>query len=227
MAIEFSCPSCNQLLRVPDESAGKNAKCPKCSTIVQIPASGAPPLPSSNWAPQPPAQAPKPNPFSETASANPYATPTAASFQPFEQRRPGAKVMAPAIALLIVGLLGVAVSLFNVGFAFVRQPQVDPNAPEFIQAMQRGVTGPVAAAIQGMFVLVNLIIIGGALQMLRFRSWGLALAASILAMVNFGSCCCGLGLPVGIWSLVVLASSDVKAAFLAAAVPAVRDRPFG
>src|SRR2546425_12640500 len=87
MAIEFSCPSCNQLLRVPDESAGKNAKCPKCSTVVQIPAGAAKqPLPSSDRPPSGTSQPAKPNPFSETVSANPYATPTAASFQPADPR---------------------------------------------------------------------------------------------------------------------------------------------
>src|SRR5437870_2934453 len=117
MAIEFSCPTCSQLLRVPDESAGKNAKCPKCSTVVQIPAvSAMQPQAPANWPPPEVGQPAKPNPFSETVSANPYATPTAAFFQPSDQRRPGIKVTAPAVALLIVGVLGLAVSLFNVGF---------------------------------------------------------------------------------------------------------------
>ena len=30
MAIEFRCSQCSQLLRVPDDRAGKNARCPKC-----------------------------------------------------------------------------------------------------------------------------------------------------------------------------------------------------
>ena len=51
MTIEFRCSQCNQLLRVPDTSAGKNARCPKCQALMQVP-SGAgfaappPPLPS-------------------------------------------------------------------------------------------------------------------------------------------------------------------------------------
>lgn len=50
MTIEFRCSQCNQLLRVPDTSAGKNARCPKCSALMQVPSSegfgaAAPPPP--------------------------------------------------------------------------------------------------------------------------------------------------------------------------------------
>ena len=37
MPIEFQCSGCNQTLRVPDDSAGKQAKCPKCDAIVPVP----------------------------------------------------------------------------------------------------------------------------------------------------------------------------------------------
>jgi len=40
MAIEFRCSQCNQLLRVSDASAGKNARCPKCQTLMTVPAAG-------------------------------------------------------------------------------------------------------------------------------------------------------------------------------------------
>ena len=41
MTIEFRCSQCNQLLRVPDTSAGKNARCPKCSALMQVPSGGS------------------------------------------------------------------------------------------------------------------------------------------------------------------------------------------
>ena len=37
----------------------------------------------------------------------------------------------------------------------------------------------------------------------------LGVAGSVLAILNIGSCCCVLGLPVGIWSLTVLMSPDI------------------
>jgi DNA-directed RNA polymerase subunit RPC12/RpoP len=37
MSIEFRCSQCSQLLRVPDNSAGKNARCPKCQALMVVP----------------------------------------------------------------------------------------------------------------------------------------------------------------------------------------------
>ena len=48
---------------------------------------------------------------------------------------------------------------------------------------------------------------------LLFAVGALGIAASIVAMINFGNCCCLLGIPIGIWSLVILMQPDVKAAF--------------
>ena len=52
----------------------------------------------------------------------------------------------------------------------------------------------------------------GAVKMLQGRSWGLAMAASVIAMLPVDCCCC-LGLPIGIWGLVALTRADVKQAF--------------
>ena len=37
MAIEFHCPYCTAVMRVPDEFASKQGRCPKCDTIVIVP----------------------------------------------------------------------------------------------------------------------------------------------------------------------------------------------
>ncbi len=149
-------------------------------------------------------------------SANPYASPAFAPFQsPDPRDQVKGRVLAPAIALIVVGVVGLVVSLFNFGFSFT-DPVIDPNAPEFIQGLQAGATGPVVAVVQGIFCLVNLFLIGGGIQMSRIRTRGIALAASILAMINFGTCCCLVGLPVGIWSVVILLQPEVKAAFAVA-----------
>ena len=42
MAIEFHCPSCQQLFRTPDQSAGKKGKCPHCGSVFAIPAAAGP-----------------------------------------------------------------------------------------------------------------------------------------------------------------------------------------
>ena len=154
----------------------------------------------------------QPNPFGQT---NPYASPMfgAAPNQNLIQAVKG-KVMPPAIFLLVVGVIGLGFSIFNVVWALVAGPPViDPNAPELMKQIQQGGVGPFAAIMQIVFVAVNVVIILGAVQMLRFKTRPLAIAASILAMVNAGTCCCIIGLPVGIWSLVILMAKDVNAAF--------------
>jgi hypothetical protein len=50
-------------------------------------------------------------------------------------------------------------------------------------------------------------------KMKRLESYGLAMTAAIIVMVPYVSPCCILGLPFGIWALVVLCDSSVKAAF--------------
>ncbi|HUY91620.1 MAG TPA: DUF4190 domain-containing protein [Pirellulales bacterium] len=47
MPIEIACPQCQQMLRVPDEAAGKKARCPACQTIVDVPITAVEILPES------------------------------------------------------------------------------------------------------------------------------------------------------------------------------------
>lgn len=89
MPIEFRCHQCGKLLRVGDETAGKQAKCPSCGSIQAIPAaSPAPEMPSA-----PPLARPASNPFGappnagfggspEFQSDNPYASPPSPMLPP-------------------------------------------------------------------------------------------------------------------------------------------------
>ena len=72
MPISFRCEKCDQLLRVPDDAAGKKAKCPSCSEVASVPMeSTEPPQPA---APMPPPSAG--DAFRDPSPANPYSTPT-------------------------------------------------------------------------------------------------------------------------------------------------------
>ncbi len=68
-----------------------------------------------------------------------------------------------------------------------------------------------------LLVLVNLftslIILIGALQMRNLKSYSLALGTAILSTIPFCSPMVWLGIPFGIWSLVVLADRDVRGSF--------------
>ena len=50
-------------------------------------------------------------------------------------------------------------------------------------------------------------------QMKALENYPLALTASILAIIPCLSPCCLVGLPIGIWAIVVLSKPEVKAAF--------------
>ena len=61
-------------------------------------------------------------------------------------------------------------------------PVVNPNDPPFVQQVAQGTHGPLASGMQGILAIVAIITIVGSIQMLRQKTWGLALTASILAL---------------------------------------------
>jgi hypothetical protein len=79
--------------------------------------------------------------------------------------------------------------------------------------MQTSGFGPGAAVFHALFIVVNLVIIVAAIQMMRRRWYAFAVVGAILSMVDLGTFCCVLGLPFGIWSLIVLLLPDVREAF--------------
>lgn len=155
-------------------------------------------------------------------TTNPYDAPEMASGS-----NASGKVNAPAIGLIIAGAINVLATLLGVvnnlrammgGVAADLQPQqadalqdagFDPA--QLMQMMQGfGAVGLVLNVIQ---LLAAGVIIMGALKMKNLESFGLAMTAAILAMIPCISSCCLVGLPIGIWAIVVLNSADVKAAF--------------
>lgn len=228
--IEITCPHCQQRLRVPGSTAGMRIHCPDCAGVIEVPArtgiSEEPPKPWST-----PAAAPadtdissEPSkPWSRPADMEDEDRPSRRSrdddddFADVRRRRSadaGGAVIAPAICMLIVALIGFGLSVFNVVAAVATAPPpVDPNAPPFLQEIMKGTHGVQAAVIQSVFAMLYAITILGSVQMMRRKTWGLALTVSIFSMINFASCCCILGLPFGIWSLITLVNPEVKDSF--------------
>ena len=62
-------------------------------------------------------------------------------------------------------------------------------------------------------ILVCIFIFYSALKMKKLENYGLCMGASIVAMIPCISPCCLIGLPIGIWALVVLNKPEVKASF--------------
>ena len=61
--------------------------------------------------------------------------------------------------------------------------------------------------------LISPLVIYGGARMYAAKSYAMARLAAILALIPVTSCCFVLGIPVGIWSLIVLRRPEVKAAF--------------
>jgi hypothetical protein len=118
-----------------------------------------------------------------------------------------------------VSLLGLFADLYNV-WAWRTAPEAQTQKlEEFFQALhwqlpldkERTPTSMVRSHV--VFAALCLVIIVIAMLMMRLRSYPLAIIGSLLPMINLGSSCCCLGLPVGIWTLVVLLRPAVRDAF--------------
>jgi hypothetical protein len=79
-----------------------------------------------------------------------------------------------------------------------------------MQYMSGGVG--IVSAIIGL--AVSGFIIWASMQMKQLHKWTMAVAASIVAMIPCIGPCCIIGLPIGIWSVVVLMKPEVKSAFV-------------
>jgi hypothetical protein len=74
--------------------------------------------------------------------------------------------------------------------------------------------GGSAAIVTSIFGIVGCgIIIAGSASMLSMRYYPLGFIAAVLTMIPGTSACCLLGLPLGIWTIVVLLRPEVRAAF--------------
>ncbi len=130
----------------------------------------------------------------------------------------------PAILLIILGALGL---LFTVMGPFLKATMMETMLQFFekmnvpLNADQRSQMEAAKTAGLGLGdlfslvlgLVVNSVILVGGLKMMKLQSWGLALASAILVMLPCGSCCCFIGLPIGIWAVVQLNKPEVKSAF--------------
>jgi hypothetical protein len=121
------------------------------------------------------------------------------------------RVNGPAIGLIITAVLGflvqLAALLINVlGISFGSMSRRG-------DAWMNMFSGTIGIASSIITMLIAGLILFGALKMKKLESYGWAITASILALAPCLSPCCLVGLPIGIWALVVLSKAEVKSAF--------------
>lgn len=117
----------------------------------------------------------------------------------------------PAIALMVTAGIGAAFQVLGLGLnllgagmgALARGGEGMPNM----------LSGGFGAVINVLGLIMAVVVFMGASKMKNAESYGFAMAAAIIAMIPCVSPCCLLGLPLGIWALIVLLKPEVKAAF--------------
>lgn len=125
------------------------------------------------------------------------------------------QVRFPAIGLIVVGVINGLAGVLTLLSGLMRLAGVMAEKAPTDEAERLGYyVGTGFGYGLGFFSLVLApVIIYGAVKMLGGEKIGLAKTAAILAVVPLSSCCFVLGIPFGIWALVVLRKPEVKAAF--------------
>lgn len=125
-----------------------------------------------------------------------------------------------AICLIVFGALMALLGVVNVitqAASGGQTQQLPAEAPEWMKQAMKWQTDMPAAVQYGMAALSLLIfalVILGGVKMLQLRARGLVMTAAILAMIPcFTSCCCVLGLPLGIWVIVLINKPEVRNQF--------------
>jgi hypothetical protein len=210
------CPSCNFQLRLPPDLYGREVECPQCHTRFTAPVPRA--APAGEVPP----------------TVRPYdaGRPPAVDFaEPAYGRPAGGALTAPAVALLVVSLLSVTCDVL--GLLWGQMAQANPQIYE--QQMQkemdknRDLTPQDREHLKTMLALdnvvrfihldcggslaANLITLLGAVQMLRRRTYGLAVLGCVLALNPANLPCCLIQVPFGIWGLIALMGESGRRAF--------------
>jgi len=187
--LQFHCPSCHTLIQVDEAYAGRQVRCSSCGSVAVAPELDSPP----NHDPQP-------TPVQETL--NPYAATTLTS-EVDSMPRDGNPLMIPGVALMILSGLWGGILAINILFRLLSLQNPPANQP--IEAIISGVITSI-----GLGAIHALIVYGG-YSMTQQQNKACCTAACIFASIP---CCCSpfwlLGMPFGIWGLVVLDRTRFK-----------------
>jgi len=125
-------------------------------------------------------------------------------------------VSGPAIGLIVTAVLGalmqlvgIAGNILGTGLGLAAQSEGHQELPAWVHMM----SGGVGIVFNVLGIIMSGVILMGALKMKALEKHGFAMVATIIAMVPCISPCCFVGLPIGIWALVILNKPEVKAAF--------------
>jgi predicted Zn finger-like uncharacterized protein len=233
MGLIIRCPSCPRQLRVPEELLGQDVKCPSCGAVFKASEDMGQPAPTppeeKGLDLEPPAKDASGEEVTERpGEAPPRGTRGRAGYgrrdddedfgsDDYDDRPRGrrygpdreaarARVSGPATALSVAGGLGLGLALLSLCLGAPAMMDGGGHRNADPAYMMGRMVGAGIAVVWGIFVLI------GAHKMKTLESYGLAMTGAIVAMLPCNGCCL-LGLPFGIWALVVLSNAEVKDAF--------------
>ena len=140
----------------------------------------------------------------------------------FDSAGAKSRVSGPAIGLLVTGIISLLMSAgslvmhLTVVLGFRATSALPPApSPEFQQifTLLNALNGPLGLVSDVFSLTMGALITLGAVKMKNLQSYTFAYTISILAMIPCLSPCCLIGLPFGIWALVVLSKPEIKSQF--------------
>jgi hypothetical protein len=134
-------------------------------------------------------------------NVNPYQSPAAYQAKTIT----GNPLMIPSIILLVLASMMLALILFSIPGLIFQTRGIDTTIP----ALQ----GKLVGSLAGFWVVMMGAIIWGSVAMLRLRGYRNAMVAAVLAVIPVCSPCFVLGVPFGIWAIIVLMRVEVRAMF--------------
>jgi len=135
---------------------------------------------------------------------NPYQSPA----EYHDDAATGNPLLIPGIFLLVLASLMLALILLSIPGQIIRMRQIDTTTPEG----QGELTGSIVALV--VWIVMMACIIWGSIAMVRLRGYSNAMVAAVLAVIPVCSPCFVLGIPFGIWAIIVLMRTEVRARFL-------------
>lgn len=131
-------------------------------------------------------------------------------------RRAQDRVNGPAVGLIATAVIGFVVAALGLvqammgGTTIPIPPDLDPELKKLLE----GLKGSSVGVFNAIFVAgLSVVVLMGGLKLKKLESFSLCVAAAVIALVPCISPCCCIGLPIGIWALVVMNKPDVRPYF--------------
>jgi hypothetical protein len=217
---------------------GKNVRCPKCQTtfLAEMDEPAEPerivrePRPAARRRPRPPEDFEEEDELPPEEELEELPEEPEEEYEERPRRRRGggrrraaaeAAVAGPATSLIVLGIIDLVLIVLGIllrvlGFGLLAagggggRGGPNPNVAADIGGSTAYMVGSIIGTIVG--ILFAVAILMGGLKMKKLESYGSVMTACILAMLPCGNCCL-IGLPLGIWALVVLNRPEVKDSF--------------